>query len=75
MWLAVFYVFVSLCILFFLGFVKLVSRSKFRAEDGDITTEVGFEEDAQGNVKKHEYQSPSLNEVEKPHVGIEKVVQ
>ncbi len=75
MWLTIFYVFFALCMIFVLGLLRLVSRSKFRSEDGDITTEVGFEEDPLGNVKKREYQFPSREELEEPHMGIEKIFQ
>lgn len=73
MWLVIFYVHAILCMGFVYGFSKLLSRSKFRDEDGDITTEVGFDEDALGNVKDHEYQFPSREELEEPHMGIEKI--
>lgn len=75
MWLGFFYVFAGLCIVFVLGFMKFVSRSRFRDEDGDITTEVGFEEDPVGNVKKREYQFPTQEELEEPHMGQEKPFQ
>jgi hypothetical protein len=75
MWLAIFYVFTALCMIFVLGLMNLVSRSKFRSEDGDVTTEVGFEEDPLGNVKVQEHPFPSQEELEKPHVGMEKLVQ
>lgn len=75
MWLTIFYVFFALCMIFVLGLLRLVSRSKFRNEDGDITTEVGFEEDPLGNVKKQEYQFPSQQELEEPHMALENIVQ
>jgi hypothetical protein len=75
MWLAIFYGFAALCIVFVLGLMRLVSSSKFRSEDGDVTTEVGFEEDPLGNVREQEHPFPSQEGLEKPHVGMERFVQ
>jgi hypothetical protein len=73
MWVVAFYVFSALCILFFLGFSRLLSHSKFRSDD-DRTTEVGYEEDSVGNLRGEDSDS-KLDDWEEPHMGVEKIVQ
>ncbi len=45
-----FYIFVGICLCFFWAFYRFVNQPKFRNEEGDLTTEVGYEEDSVGNV-------------------------
>ena len=45
-----FYIFVGLCLGLLWLFYRFVNQPRFRNEEGDLTTEVGYEEDSVGNV-------------------------
>ncbi len=73
-WLVAFYVFATLNILIVYAVSRILSRSKFRSEDGDISTEVGYEEDPAGNPRT-QYRFPSQEEIDDPHIVIETFMQ
>jgi hypothetical protein len=49
-WLVgLFYLMALCCIAFVSGFYQLVNRPRFRNDQGDVSTEVGYEEDSVGH--------------------------
>ncbi|MBX9670416.1 MAG: hypothetical protein K2X93_22640 [Candidatus Obscuribacterales bacterium] len=74
-WVIAFYVFSILNILLLCAFSNLLSHPRFRSEDGDISTEAGYEEDPMGNIRKREYRFPTQDELDDPHVVMEKFTQ
>lgn len=48
-WIALWYAFCGLVVKGFLSFYDLVNKPRFRDSAGDITTEVGYDEDPVGN--------------------------
>ena len=73
-WLVLYYVVAIALIFLVMGAIRFLGRPRFRDDNGDITTEVGFEEDAVGHVKR-DFRSPTQNEIEEPHMAQEKFMQ
>lgn len=73
-WIVAFYTFAIFCILAFYALSNFLSHPKFRNDDGDISTEVGYEEDPVGHVRK-DYRFSSQDEMDEPHMGMEKLTQ
>jgi hypothetical protein len=48
-----FYIFVFFCIIGFLAFYRLINNPSWRSDEGDISTEAGYEEDSLGNILAH----------------------
>ena len=69
-----FWLFCLLCIGFFKLAIHIVGHPSFRNSDGDVSTEVGFEEDSVGQVKS-EFRYPTSDELDDPHVVQEKFTQ
>ncbi len=55
-------------------FIKFLGQPDFRNENGDMTTEVGYEEDSVGHIR-HEYRLASQDEIDDPHMAVERFVQ
>ena len=70
MWIVAWYLFCGVLIAGLLAFWRFLSRPAFRDELGDITTEVGYEEDSFGNVHGQEYGSGVLPEAQQAHMGM-----
>lgn len=66
-----FYLFSIFNIICMLKFFNFTSRDKFRDEKGDITTEVGYEEDSMGNVIETPESVPRGGHTDEPHVVYE----
>ncbi len=66
-WLVLWYVFCALNIVAVLWMFKVLNRPKFRGSDGDITTEVGYEEDSTGHVLAEEVVEESQFAPDSPH--------
>jgi hypothetical protein len=65
-WLIAFYCFVALCGGFF-WFLLSLNRPLFRNDEGDLTTEAGYEEDSVGRRSKESEESLNDSDSE-PHV-------
>jgi hypothetical protein len=65
--LVLWYGFCALNILAIIWMFKVLNRPKFRGEDGDITTEVGYEEDSTGHVLPHSFTEETQFEQDSPH--------
>jgi hypothetical protein len=63
------YFFCALLIMMVLGTMHGITHSKFRGEDGDETTEVGYEEDSVGR-NLHEYEEKTNDYVDEPHITV-----
>ncbi|MBZ0187785.1 MAG: hypothetical protein K8F91_16180 [Candidatus Obscuribacterales bacterium] len=64
-----FYLYSLINILALIKFFKLVDKPRFRDDRGDVTTEVGYAEDSQGNVLGTRYRHLSQEEIEDPHIA------
>lgn len=64
-----FYIYAILNILAVIKFFKMVEEPRFRDDEGDVTTEVGYAEDPVGNVLHGTFREPSLDELEEPHIA------
>lgn len=73
-WLILFLIFATLNVFFVMWVMNFLSHPKFREEIGDLTTEVGYEEDPIGHIRKG-YRFPSQDELEDPHMAIERFTQ
>lgn len=69
-WLIGYYIFCALLIAGVLWMFRVLNRPKFRDELGDITSEVGYEEDSVGNVQDQEFGQGVLPEATEAHIGI-----
>jgi hypothetical protein len=70
MWLVAWYLFCGILIVSLLGIWRWLNQPRFRDEMGDITTEVGYEEDSLGNVIHQEYGSGVNPESIDAHIAI-----
>lgn len=73
-WVLAFYIFTISAILLLRAFSNLLSHPRFRSEDGDVSTEAGYEEDPVGNIR-NEYRFPTQEELDEPHIVMEKFTQ
>lgn len=67
-WLALWYMFCALNIAFVVWMFRVLTRPAFRDEIGDVTTEVGYEEDATGRPLRGWFREVAGEECEDPHV-------
>lgn len=72
--LVLWYGFCALNIAALLWIFKVLNRPKFRQSDGDITTEVGYEEDSTGHVlsagaEDSEFEHESPHYMPSAHTG------
>lgn len=65
-WLIAFYGFVALCVGFFF-FMLSLNHPRFRNDEGDLTTEAGYEEDSVGRSSPDANESLNDSDSE-PHV-------
>ncbi|MBI4533709.1 MAG: hypothetical protein HY711_07150 [Candidatus Melainabacteria bacterium] len=68
LWLVLWYLFCAALICLFLFVFHLLTRPSFRSDFGDITTEVGYEEDPTGCPLDAEHLEVSESEVADPHI-------
>ncbi len=67
LWLVLWYVFCALNIALLLWVFRALTQPRFRDEIGDITTEVGYEEDSCGRLVSG-YRTASSEEAAEPHI-------
>jgi len=67
-WLAIWYVFCAINIALVLYIFRVLNRPSIRSEIGDITTQVGYEEDETGKVLKTDWWSDPNAAPEESHV-------
>jgi len=70
LWIIAWYLFCGMLIAGLLAVWRWLNQPKYRTSDGDITTEVGYEEDSIGNVRSQEYGSGVLPDSGDAHIGI-----
>ena len=70
MWIIAWYLFCGLLITGLLCVWRWLNQPKFRNSDGDITSEVGYEEDSVGHVHGQEFGQGVLPDASEAHVGI-----
>lgn len=70
MWIVAWYLFCGLLIAGLLSIWRLLSQPKYRDSMGDITTEVGYEEDSMGVPHDQEFGLGMLPESKATHIGM-----
>lgn len=68
LWIFLWYVFCAVLICLFLCVFRALTRPRFRSEEGDITTEVGYEEDPTGRLRDGEHQEDTESSIDDPHI-------
>jgi len=66
-WIIGWYAFCVLNIMLMMWIFKVLNRPRYRGEDGDITTEVGYEEDSTGHVLPHPFEEGYEYDANQPH--------
>ncbi len=70
LWIIAWYLFCGLLIFGLLSFWRWLNQPKFRESSGDITTEVGYEEDSLGNVHQGVLEAAGVRDGGEAHTGI-----
>ena len=58
----------ALVIVGFLGFFKITNRARFRSSEGDVTTEIGYNEECTGSPLSAE-EGEEILDPDVPHVN------
>ena len=69
-WIIAWYLFCAMLIAGLISVWRWLNQPKYRYEDGDITSEVGYEEDSLGNLRGQEFGAGLLPDANEGHVGI-----
>jgi hypothetical protein len=70
LWIVGWYLFCALLITGLICVWRWLSQPRFRDSMGDITTEVGYEEDSMGNVHGQEFGAGVIPDTGEAHIGI-----
>lgn len=68
-WILLWWAFCALLIFGVLTMFRMLNRQKFRDSIGDITSEVGYEEDSVGNVIQQEFGAGSIPDAGDAHIS------